>query len=418
MQSKLAQVGLISILVLVLTAGLGVAGQNIGLGLAVAGFLTVAFATNLRTSSLKSLFFTHRWQFVAGCIALLWIGSLLVSTSMNTAVAARFGFIPGYLAWAVLPALVLLSGWRPTGQQRNLVGTLTVCVLVGVAATALAQYFLGWKLSGLTIVESEHRGRGFYSHPLSLAYFALLVFPVTLIALLKNLRSWMAWIAMMSCVAIVFASASRTVQMICLAVTLFNVIFMMRGRIRLVVLGALFTCVVLTAVTSNPISDRFRRTFAGQEDRTSHYADDRLVFWHAHWLMFKDRPVLGHGDAVDEFYRKPWYEQLETGGEFRKIYPAHNMYLQVAVNAGVVGLGLFVAWWVMQIVSFASSAQGSRGVSAWTGSAAVQSLMALMVGGVTQNAFQDSVVRNCLAIGISWMVLCRVPGNRLHFIPR
>ena len=64
---------------------------------------------------------------------------------------------------------------------------------------------------------------------------------------------------------------------------------------------------------------------------------DRLVVWQAAWRMIQDRPVLGHG--LNTFMAR--YLDYWVGGERQPRY-AHNCYLQVAAETGLIGLGLFL----------------------------------------------------------------------------
>ena len=60
--------------------------------------------------------------------------------------------------------------------------------------------------------------------------------------------------------------------------------------------------------------------------------------WQAAVGMIKDRPVLGHG--VNTFMAN--YLHYWVGGEKQPRY-AHNCYLQVAAETGLVGLASFLA---------------------------------------------------------------------------
>jgi putative inorganic carbon (HCO3(-)) transporter len=65
---------------------------------------------------------------------------------------------------------------------------------------------------------------------------------------------------------------------------------------------------------------------------------DRRVMWQAGWRMFVDRPWFGHG--LNTFMQN--YLDYWVGGERMPRY-AHNCYLQMAAETGVVGLAAFVA---------------------------------------------------------------------------
>lgn len=64
---------------------------------------------------------------------------------------------------------------------------------------------------------------------------------------------------------------------------------------------------------------------------------DRLLIWKTGWRMFLDRPVFGHGlntfMSVFEKYKPPDYKEI--------VY-AHNCFLQMAAETGIIGLLVFL----------------------------------------------------------------------------
>ena len=75
---------------------------------------------------------------------------------------------------------------------------------------------------------------------------------------------------------------------------------------------------------------------------------DRWVMWQAALGMIRDRPILGHG--VNTFMAN--YLRYRVGGERQPRY-AHNCFLQVAAETGILGLATFLwllgalawLWW-------------------------------------------------------------------------
>jgi O-antigen ligase len=65
---------------------------------------------------------------------------------------------------------------------------------------------------------------------------------------------------------------------------------------------------------------------------------DRVFMWKAAARMIRDRPILGHG--VNTFMAN--YMTYWVGGERQPRY-AHNCYLQVAAETGLLGLISFLA---------------------------------------------------------------------------
>jgi O-antigen ligase len=381
-------------LMFVFGAILGAAGQNVAFGIGlVLGFVAILAAGKSWGEVISVLRRPHA--------SVLWSAVCLIAMALATLVNSDAGgslaFLGGYSWWLLLPLLapLILSGTPE--QTRTTAYVLSwgvaVCTLI-VGLAALSQFWWGWKISGTSLISAEFRGRAFWSHPLSLAYAAILIFPPTLTFWIRAPKDPRAIMMILGVVLALFSSASRVVQLVAAAVVIWNVWTLLRGRARSIALVMLTATVIGIFSTHNPISERFLGTFKPNSDRTGAYVDDRLVFWHVHLLMAKDRPLLGHGMGTTESYRSAWYDRV-VSSDFVKRYPAHNMWLQVLVNAGLVGFVLFVGWW-RSVLSMTRQLKNQ----AW-----MQGLVALMVAGLTQNAFQDSVVRNVLALSVAWIIV-------------
>jgi O-antigen ligase len=117
--------------------------------------------------------------------------------------------------------------------------------------------------------------------------------------------------------------------------------------------------------------------------------------------MFKERPWFGHGMNTDTAYRTKYYEAFGLGA-LKKKYEAHNMFLQMAVNGGLVALGLFTswfAWWTKEA--------WKKRREHWSLDAAFITWIAFMVASLVQNSFQDSEVRYALTLFVTAQCLYR-----------
>jgi O-antigen ligase len=395
---------LIPLFLLILILPLGVAGQNIGVGVVTLGMLILCFANRSQLSqSLQQSFKEYQLPFVAGLSFCLWMAfSVWVNPDHPTNAPTRF--IAGYSIWLLFP-LVTLVTYRNLNQQdwRRLFvfGSIVSLVWGGLI---VSQTIFGWKVSGISFVPGSTRAQGLYSHPLTLAYVVLLGFPLSVSQVVKRPRDLFAWFFLFGFGAGILASQSRTVQVIGIGILLYNAFRYSQGKARWWFVTSLTVVLLLGAITDNPVRARFVKTISGNFDRQSDYLDDRVAFWHVHWEMFKDRPIVGHGVNLDTAYRLPWYEELGLG-DFTKKYEAHNMYLQTAVNGGVFGLGLFLWWYGI----FLKRAYRSR--KTYQGDMMLQTMGALSIAGLMQNAFQDSEVRFGVIIMVTMFLLKERPQS-------
>jgi O-antigen ligase len=269
-----------------------------------------------------------------------------------------------------------------------------------LGALALSQALWGWQLVGVQIGPGDTRAQGLYSHPLSFAYVCLIPFPLGVAAICRRPRQAFGWVVATSLLAGIVLSQSRTVQVVAAGVVAWNVIAATRGRVRLALLAGGAALAVGVLATPNRIGGKFRGMLSHYDVR-SDYADDRLAFWVVNFSMWQERPLVGHGENLGTAYRTPYYEAAGLGA-FERKYEAHNMYLQLAVNGGLIGLGLVLIWFAAQF-----RAAASLGKRSFAGDAGCQTLAAFCLAALTQNAFQDSAVRYVLALAVAalWLAV-------------
>lgn len=375
----------------------GTAAQNLVLGLAVLIALPHRWRHHWLPANNR-----FRWVMLTLLTFLAWTMASTAMNPQNFSFDSLSNFI-GYLPLVLLPSLLSerLAGHEGEARtfQKVLAGVFVIWALI-----AISQAIFEWKLSGTNIEYSilYARARGLYSHPLTLAYVALILWAPAVLRLLRNPKEPLSWVYAVSIAILIALSQSRTVQLLAGVCLLANIVFSLRGQLRWSLLGACFLSIILLAVTNNPITIRFKSNAPTREKIESSYPDDRLIFWHAHWEMIRERPWTGHGIHLDVNYRRPYYEKIGQAN-FKKMYEAHNQFIQVAAETGIIGLVLFLLWLVALWRFFGDLALEHR-------RAGRQALLLFIAGGLTQNAFFDSEVRYAI-LACFVMALLLVPGR-------
>ncbi|MEI6834586.1 MAG: O-antigen ligase family protein [bacterium] len=387
---------------LILVAPLGVAGQNIGLGLSLLIF--AVFSIYERGRRLRAVLKSP----VVAQFFLIWFVTLfpsVVTTLAKGQLKEAGRFLLGYVL--VTPMFVLGLALRDEIRSK-VIKNISTIILVLLSIISLSQFLTGWQLAGLTVTEQIKRAQGFYSHPLTLAYASLCIMPLICARALAKPRDWSALLSGLALLVMIATSQSLTVISLT-AVTLTFLSIKLLTRKKMLALGLIATTLGIVALsTPNPISQKFQTVLAGQRsDHETPYPDDRLAFWHAHWEMFKDAPIVGHGTDITREDRKPYYERIGLG-HIKRMYEAHNMYLQAAVEGGLVaGLGLltFLIWWFLHARNF-------KQVESWQRLGAMITPLAFAAGGLTQNAIQDSEVRYLLILSCTFCFAISMPSHR------
>ena len=177
-----------------------------------------------------------------------------------------------------------------------------------------------------------------------------------------------------------------------------TVLVQLKGKARIAAVGIVLAAVLGVSVTNKTVVKRIQDTIEMKDlDRQSHYLDDRLAFWHVHWEMIKERPIVGHGVGLNTAYRTPYYEKMGLGYMGKK-YEAHNQFIQVLANGGLIAFAIFVGWlgWTFFELPKYIGSPFARNVLRTT-------LVTFSLTALTQNAFQDSEVRMGLTLLLIFM---------------
>lgn len=321
-----------------------------------------------------------------------FLASLLLAESLGDSPDYSEGIshVVGYLFWALFPVVFYHMDNRFDEPHRARIVKIFsgICTFFGLVS--VSQMIFGWKLAGTSLVFGFHRAQGFYSHPLTFAYVCLLLWVPMQRLFLAKPREPLYILGFLGVGLAIYASASRTVQIVALGILLWNLFFLLKGPKRTVALGVVGLSLLCLVIFDNPVKTKFVSTIQGTEDRQSAYPDDRVAFWHAHFEMIKEKPFFGHGVDTGGSFRKPYYERIGLG-EFSKKYEAHNQYIQVLTNSGILGL-IFVLLWATQLLKICWAAPGVLS------SSVVQGLLVFGIAGLTQNALQDMEVRFALTL--------------------
>jgi len=86
------------------------------------------------------------------------------------------------------------------------------------------------------------------------------------------------------------------------------------------------------------------------------------------------------------------------------------MFLQAAVNGGLLGLGILLVWFGNLFLA----AWRARQAGLFAGRVMLQTLTAFCLAGLTQNAFQDSAVRYALTLTVTAFWLALQPLTARH----
>jgi O-antigen ligase len=95
---------------------------------------------------------------------------------------------------------------------------------------------------------------------------------------------------------------------------------------------------------------RFSEFFV--QNQTIYERFPRLLFWKIHWQMFLDYPLSGVSVSGLDKATESYYH---ASGIHDKMYTAHNMFLQLLADSGLIGLTGLIVFYVCYLRSAVKS---------------------------------------------------------------
>ncbi|MBI3321171.1 MAG: O-antigen ligase family protein [Candidatus Omnitrophica bacterium] len=262
--------------------------------------------------------------------AFLLACALSLVTSDHVVLSVR-GLINKWLEYLLFFIMMADLGRRPGFVTRSLivVGASASAVIVeGVAQELLGKgLFRGYPLS------VYGRMTGPYENPIDLATYFMVVIPLLMAAGLgsssRGVKRAMWVVILLASVCTARTGALGAWIGLGLGVLIMACSHDAFHRMGAVVLALLLIGSAIFIVRRENVGTVFSFSDIGSRDR--------LAMWQAALGMIRDRPVLGHG--VNTFMSN--YLAYWVGGEQQPRY-AHNCYLQMAAETGIVGLAAFL----------------------------------------------------------------------------
>ena len=332
----------------------------------------------------------------------LFGGALLVSTLLSPDPLQSFA---GYRKlWLIGGVWAVFTLVRDRAEAEWLL-SLTLGVAIAVAAYSIVQHFTGLDLAK-TLVGKEsnlhplahydfdayqgYRVKGL--HPSSITYAHNLLFPLALATAAAGQGSWtrrlLHVLGLLLLIAALALSLTRGVWVAYTGVLLLAGLYGGR-RSRLGTAVGVVVCGLLFVTSVGGFQERARTFF----DLQAFGNIGRQQIWRANWDMVQERPLTGWGYGNYKQFRGPFYERYPQYPQTDRYSHAHNNFLQIWVDTGLLGLAAF-GWLLWKLLR-----QGWRAVGAQCGEPLRSlswgiwlGLVGFLIGGLTQYNLGDAEV--------------------------
>lgn len=235
--------------------------------------------------------------------------------------------------------------------------------------------------------KSFARSPGFFNSPQTFGNYILLVLPIVFgLSFYGNTRGEKRWLQLSSLIiliAIIFSYA-RGVWLGLIVGTIFMAILRSRKLLLVVIAGIIVGSMFLVFLPSSRFTRRVLETFKSKRP-----VGDRIYFWEGSLKIIRDYPITGLGwEGFRLVY--PRYKPAEGR---QLVSHAHNNFVDVAIDSGLLGLGIFI-WLLVTIYKVGFHIFKELGDGYFKGIAwgFLGSLTAFLIAGLSQYNFGDSEV--------------------------
>ncbi|MBA7471265.1 hypothetical protein ES707_06571 [subsurface metagenome] len=318
------------------------------------------------------------------------ITAFLVAAAIGVVMAVDFKHsLKGYMTLGWISIFFLfVNNVKDVTRFKKLVRILIIITTIA-GAYAIFQHFTRIDFFGNVkyVQKSLSRSTGFFNSPQTFGNYVLLLLPMVFgLSFYSNTRREKRWLQLSGLIiltAIIF-SYTRGVWLGLIGGLIFMAILRSKKLLLLVVTGIIVSSMFLVFLPSSRFTQRVVRTFKSERP-----VGDRIYFWQGSLRIIRDYPITGLGW---EGFRIVYPKYKPAKGR-QLVCHAHNNFIDMAVDSGLLGLGIFL-WLLVTIYKvgfhiFKELEDGYFKGIAW---GFLGSLTAFLIAGLSQYNFGDSEV--------------------------
>ena len=293
---------------------------NIALGITTVAFLLYAYKNRNNLQIIDKTYYT--------AIA-IFMGTMLISALASGFIGPGMKRWSDFWLWRLMPFFIMTFAIKDFISARRI---LSISI-VGISLSALCAIYQG--LGGNT------RANGFFGSPMTLAGYLCLFIPILFVLFLERKRydiwKWIIGISLsVCCVALLFNGTRGAWLAIATVISLLLLYYLIQKE----KMAVFILCGLLIVGVGLSQYQPFTNRVASITDTKNQSNAERFLIWNSALHMFEDHPVLGVGlGQYKDNYQKKY---ISPEAKEPKLEHAHNNFMQMLAESGIVGFGGFV----------------------------------------------------------------------------
>lgn len=309
----------------------------------------------------------------------IFMSAMLISALTSGAIEHGMKTWSSFWLWRLMPFFIMTFAIKDFISARRILAVS----IVGISLSALCAIYQG--LGGNT------RANGFFGNPMTLAGYLCLFIPILFVLFLERKRydiwKWIIGISLsVCCVALLFNGTRGAWLAIATVISLLLLYYLIQKE----KMAVFILCGLLIVGVGLSQYQPFTNRVASITDTKNQSNAERFLIWNSALHMFEDHPVLGVGlGQYKDNYQKKY---ISPEAKEPKLEHAHNNFMQMLAESGIVGFGGFVI-----LISGLIGYSFKRFLKNKNPYALMMcaSTLALVLQGLTEYNFGNSAVMKC-----------------------
>lgn len=342
-----------------------------------AGFLYIATLCAIIRHFRQPLVFTVDPKLKKAIILFFLTGFLSIPFSVQP--LNGIGELVTLLLRMVLPFVLVIGFVKERRQLFNILIAMVISLFIADVCAV-------WQG-----VHGNYRALAFSEHPMTLAGYLLQMIPLILVFLVedqtlsKTYRITFGITLIFSIIALIYNGTRGAWIAVILTLLLYGFLSVKKNPKFL--LGLLTILVIIGIVVLQIPSLRHRIDTI--DDNNFQSNAERLLIWHSAWNMFLDHPITGVGLGN---YEKAYKEQyISPKAKEPKLSHAHNNFLQVLADRGIIGFVGFI--YLFGYILYSSYRNYLKTKNLWALGIFLVTISLLLQGLTEYNAGNSAVTR-------------------------
>lgn len=304
-----------------------------------------------------------------GIIFMLLLGPILISIpgSFNPNGTAKVALV---LMLFFVVGLALMQSLKTEDGHAWMQRWLAIVLMVWLG-DGLIQYVFGYDVLGIPM-GSDGRIMGPFPDNLHFALFLTVLMPIMLWRMAKEHP--VAAIAIIALIGFVAGMSGARSNILFYLLAIATLMPRFGWWHRALIVLALLVAVAAAVGQSDTTASKFQQFNGSAEKQTlfqklDHILSGRMIIWDTAGEMIRDRPLTGIGagafaDAYDHYALRPEDPFRSGGGYEGGVYHAHQMYVSIAAESGLIGLAGLLISVTLVIKWFFQAPAGLRALAA------------------------------------------------------